>query len=166
MIQHNVGPLDGLTYYTQGLLAWWPQKAAVSAAVAGCTQFFGGDVVLFWLVCAMWGADLSFGLIEAVRRGRFHCRLFARGVLKLPTYCLYLALVGAVSISCSRALGARLPLLDMFCAYLLATDAVSVMGHMIRLGMPVPRTLRRVILRSQAKIQHSVETLLDNEDSK
>lgn len=166
MIQHNVGPLDGLTYYTQGLLAWWPQKAAVSAAVAGCTQFFGGDVVLVWLVCAMWAADLSCGLIEALRRGRFHCRLFARGVLKLPTYCLYLALVGAISISMSRAFGVRLPLLDMFCAYLLATDAVSVMGHMIRLGMPVPRTLRRVILRGQAKIQHSVETLMDDDGGK
>jgi len=114
----------------------------------------------------MWAADLSCGLIEALRRGRFHCRLFARGVLKLPTYCLYLALVGAISISMSRAFGVRLPLLDMFCAYLLATDAVSVMGHMIRLGMPVPRTLRRVILRGQAKIQHSVETLMDDDGGK
>ena len=59
-------------------------------------------------------------------------------------------------------MGISLPLLDMFCAYLLATDAVSVMGHMIRLGLPVPRTLRRVILRGQAKIQRSVETLFDD----
>lgn len=162
MIQHNVGPVDGLAYYTQSLLAWWPQKVAISAVVGGCTQFFGGDVVLVWMVCAMWAADFAFGLTEALRRGRFSCRLFGRGVLKLPTYCLYLALVGAVSVSLSRSMGISLPLLDMFCAYLLATDAVSVMGHMIRLGLPVPRTLRRVILRGQAKIKRSVETLFDD----
>lgn len=166
MIQHNVGPVDGLAYYTQSMLTWWPQKVAVSTVVAGCVTFFEGDVVLVWLVCAMWATDLAFGLFEALRRGRFHCRLFARGVLKLPTYCLYLLLVGAISISLSRALGVRLPLLDMFCAYLLATDAVSVMGHMIRLGMPVPGTLRRVILRGQAKIQNSVESLLDDDGGK
>ena len=164
MIQRLEHPVDGFAYYTQGLAELWPQKIAISAAIAGFTTTLGGDVFLVWLLCGLWALDFVFGFAEALRDGRFRCRTLGRGVLKLPTYCLYLILVGAVNISLSRALHVPMPMLDMFAGYLITTEAVSVVGHMIRLGLPMPATLHNLILRGQAKLQRRIESVLEDDD--
>lgn len=164
MFQH-VGPWEGIVYYTQSIAAMWAEKAVISTLIAGFVSLFGGDAVLIWLLIVMWLTDFAFGLAEAIRRGHFRCRVLTRGVLKFPTYCLYLLLVGVVNVSLSRALGLQLPILDLFVAYLVVTDAVSVMGHMIRLGMPVPLLLRRIVLRGQAGIERKVEAILKDAEN-
>ena len=73
---------------------------------------------------------------------------------KFPAYCLYLLIVGVVNASLSRSFGGfDMPLLNLFIAYLIITDAVSVIAHMQRLGIPVPDLLRRVLLRSKRKVE-------------
>ena len=39
-------PLEGFAYYTQSLLALWPEKAVIGSCVAGVVSLFGGDVYL------------------------------------------------------------------------------------------------------------------------
>ena len=47
-------------------------------------------------------ADFAFGLADAVRRRHFRCRMLAHGALKFPAYCLYLLIVGVVTLSVSQ----------------------------------------------------------------
>ena len=80
-------PLEGLAYYTQSLLALWPEKAVIGSCVAGAVSLFGGDAYLLWMLGAMLVADFAFGLADAVRRRHFRCRMLAHGALKFPAYC-------------------------------------------------------------------------------
>ena len=75
--------MEGLTYYTQSLLALWPEKAVIGSCVAGVVSLFGGDAYLLWMLGAMLVADFAFGLADAVRRRHFRCRMLAHGALKL-----------------------------------------------------------------------------------
>ena len=130
-------PLEGLAYYTQSLLAFWPEKAVIGSCVAGVVSLFGGAAYLLWMLGAMLVADFAFGLADAVRRRHFRCRMLAHGALKFPAYCLYLLIVGVVNASLSRSFGGfDMPLLNLFIAYLIITDAVSVMPTCSGLASP------------------------------
>ena len=157
MMMQPPAPLEGLAYYTQSLLALWPEKAVIGSCVAGA--------YLLWMLGAMLVADFAFGLADAVRRRHFRCRMLAHGALKFPAYCLYLLIVGVVNASLSRSFGGfDMPLLNLFIAYLIITDAVSVIAHMQRLGIPVPDLLRRVLLRSKRKVERRVDEAVGGED--
>ena len=145
------------TYYTQAMAALWPVKTAIAAAAA---WFSTEPALIYWLV-GMWCADLAFGLFEAVKRGKFSCRVFKRGALKIPAYCLYVVLVAAVDTCMELALHMSLPVLEAFIAYLVAQESVSVMGHMIRLGLPVPPMVRRILLHGKARMERQIDELLD-----
>lgn len=165
MMMQPPAPLEGLAYYTQSLLALWPEKAVIGSCVAGAVSLFGGDAYLLWMLGAMLVADFAFGLADAVRRRHFRCRMLAHGALKFPAYCLYLLIVGVVNASLSRSFGGfDMPLLNLFIAYLIITDAVSVIAHMQRLGIPVPDLLRRVLLRSKRKVERRVDEAVGGDD--
>ena len=165
MMMQPPAPMEGLAYYTQRLLALWPEKAVIGSCVAGAVSLFGGDAYLLWMLGAMLVADFAFGLADAVRRRHFRCRMLAHGALKFPAYCLYLLIVGVVNASLSRSFGGfDMPLLNLFIAYLIITDAVSVIAHMQRLGIPVPDLLRRVLLRSKRKVERRVDEAVGGED--
>ena len=53
-------PMEGLAYYTQSLLALWPEKAVIGSCVAGVVSLFGGDAYLLWMLGAMLVADFAF----------------------------------------------------------------------------------------------------------
>ena len=158
-------PLEGLAYYTQSLLALWPEKAVIGSCVAGAVSLFAGDALLLWLLVSMLIADFAFGLADAVRRRHFRCRMLAHGALKFPAYCLYLLLVGVVNVSLSRSVGLEMPFLNLFVAYLIMTDAVSVIGHMQRLGIPIPALLRRIVLRGRHRVERGVSRALEDDDA-
>ena len=147
-------------YYTQALAVSWQIKAAFAAVAAWLST---EPVLLYWLA-AMWAADLGFGLYEALRRGKFSCRMLKRGGLKFPAYCLYVALVAGVDKCVEQAFHMPLPLLEAFLAYLVAQESVSIMGHMIRLGLPVPPMVRRILVHGKKKIERQIDDVLDVND--
>ena len=151
------------THYTQALVAFWPAKAGIAAVAAWISTEPG---LLYWLV-GLWVVDFAFGLYESISRGKFSCRVLKRGGLKIPAYCLYIFLVAAVDACTEMALHMSLPILELFLAYLVAQESISVMGHLIRLGLPVPPIVRRILLHGKKKIEKQVDDLLDaNENSK
>ena len=155
MIQHTPSHIQSAIYYMQELFCSWQIKGILASVAA----FLGTEESLFlWLICMM-SADLFFGLWEAFKRHKFSCRMLGRGIMKYPCYCLYIVLVGAVDASFTASVGLDLPLLELFISYLVATDAVSVMGHMIRCGLPVPKRLKTIVLHAQARIEHEIEEL-------
>ena len=144
-------------HYTTALTALWPVKAGLAAVAA---WFSTEPALLYWLA-AMWCFDLGFGLIEAFKRGKFSCRILKRGIVKIPAYCFYILLVAAVDACMEAAFHMSLPILEAFLAYLVAQESVSVMGHMIRLGLPVPPMVRRILLHGKMKIEKQIGDALD-----
>lgn len=159
---HAIGPWEGLAYYTNSIATLWAEKICISTLITGFVGVFGGDAVLLWFLGAVWVADFALGLLDALQRGHFRCRALARGVLKAPAYCLYLLLVGVVNVSLARSTGMDMPLLNLFVAYLIITDVVSIMAHLQRMGIPVPVLLQRIVIRSRVKIEKKVSTALDD----
>ena len=147
-------------HYTEALVTLWPAKAALAVVAAWLAT---EPALLYWLV-SLWVADLAFGLFEAFKRQKFSCRLLKRGALKIPAYCLYVVLVAAVDACIELAFHTPLPILEGFIAYLVAQESVSVMGHMIRLGLPVPPMVRRILVHGKHKIEQKVDDLLDVND--
>ena len=90
--------------------------------------------------------------------------MLAHGALKFPAYCLDLLLVGVVNVSLSRSVGMEMPFLNLFVAYLIMTDAVSVIGHMQRLGIPVPALLRRIVLRGRHRVERGLSRAVEDDD--
>ncbi|WP_303237687.1 phage holin family protein [uncultured Bilophila sp.] len=157
----HVSPWEGFVYYTQSIMELWQQKAVVSSCIAGFVSVFGGDAFLLWALLSIMIADFAFGFTDAARRKHIRCRLLARGALKFVYYFSYLALVGVVNVSLSRSVGVELLLLNLFASYLIITDVISVLAHMQRLGIPVPVLLRRIVLKSRAKIERDVDEAID-----
>jgi phage-related holin len=147
------------THYTEALVALWPAKAAI-AVVA--TWLATEPALLYWLAI-MWGADWGFGLYEAFHRKKFSCRMLKRGALKFPAYCVYIVLVAAVDACIEVAFHVSVPLLEAFLAYLVAQESISVMGHMIRLGLPVPPIVRRILMHGKRKVEKQIDNILDDE---
>ena len=158
-------PLEGLDYYTQSLLALWPDKALVGSCVAGVVSLFGGDVYLLWMLAVMMVADFAFGVADAARRRHFRCRMLWHGALKFLYNMANIGIVDMVNASLSRSFGGfDMPFLNLFIVYLIITDAVSVIAHMQRLGIPVPDLLRRVLLRSKRKVERRVDEAVGGDD--
>ena len=149
-------------HYTEALVALWPAKAALAVVASWLAT---EPALLYWLV-AMWAADLAFGLFEAIKRGRFNCRMLKRGALKIPAYSAYVVLVAAVDACIELAFHTPLLILEGFIAYLVAQESVSVMGHMIRLGLPVPPMVRRILVHGKRKVEKQIDNILDDDDEK
>jgi len=147
-------------HYSEALVAMWPAKAAL-AVVA--TWLATEPALLYWLA-AMWGTDWAFGLFEAFKRGKFSCRMIKRGMIKFPAYCVYIVLVAAVDACIEVAFHLSVPLLEAFLAYLVAQESISVMGHMIRLGLPVPPMVRRILVHGKHRIEKQIDQVLDDKN--
>ena len=61
MMMQPPAPMEGLAYYTQSLLALWPEKAVIGSCVAGVVSLFGGDAYLLWMLAAMLVVNLPSG---------------------------------------------------------------------------------------------------------
>ena len=154
--------LADMSYYAQALAVFWPVKVAL-AAIAG---WFGTEPELIYWLAIAWVLDWVFGLWEAFKRGRWSCRAFKRGALKMPSYGLCMILVYGADVCIEKATHIDLPIFDLAVAYLAIQESISVFGHMMRLGLPVPRFLHRILLHGKRKVEKQVDDLLDVEESK
>lgn len=108
MMMQPPAPMEGLAYYTQSLLALWPDKALVGSCVAGVVSLFGGDVYLLWMLAVMMVADFAFGVADAARRRHFRCRMLWHGALKFLYYMAYIGIVDMVNAQSVALLWRRL----------------------------------------------------------
>ena len=143
-------------YYFEQLIDCWPEKLTFGAICGTLSSAFGGDVFLWGSCFGMLTADLVLGLWSAFSTGRFSYVILERGIIKFPAYAVYIILASVLQRTVSQAFGAVVPLLDMFLAYLVFTDAISVLRHLKELGLPVPPLLEAIAQRGRKKIEEKV----------
>ena len=137
-------PFDGFSQAWAALWASWDIKAGLGTIIATGCSFFGRDTRIFFLLCIALAGDFLAGVFSAIKRDRFRCRAVQYGVLKIFYYGIYLGIMGLINSSLSIAVGMQLPLLDLFVAYLVATDCISILSHLQAMGVPVPPILRSI----------------------
>lgn len=155
-----INPLEGLQNYTRSLSDMWQQKLAMGAIVTWLSEWIGADAALLGIMLLALCLDFALGVYVAVKRGKFRCYTLTRGVAKLPCYCFYLLVVDTAVYALTVSTGFELPLLNMFVAYLVLTDAASIIAHMRVLGLPMPKLLALIVNSSQHKIEHTVSSAL------
>ena len=160
-----VAPWEGFLDAWSGIAAGWEVKALVATAFAAACSFLDIDQRIAAILCAAVIADFLCGVLDACKRGRFRCRAVIYGTTKIFWYIVYIGIVSAINQTVSYSVGMRLPLLDLFMSYLVASDCVSVTGHLQSLGVPVPPLLRMIVGKAKKNVEEKVSQVLDDPDA-
>lgn len=157
-----IAPWDGFLTTWSGMLAAWEVKASAGAAFAAICSFLDIDQRMISVLCLVIIVDFFCGIMDAHKRGRFRCRAVAYGITKIWWYAIYICIMACINQTLSTALyGYHMPLLDLFVAYLVASDCVSITGHLQSMGVPVPPLLRNVALWSKKAAEKKTENIID-----
>lgn len=155
-------PWEGFFDAWTGMVTAWKVKAAAGTVIAAFCSFLDLDERIFSFLCVAIIADFIFGMADAMMRRRFRCRAVAFGATKIFWYIIYLGIIGLVNRSLSLALGMRMPFLDLFASYLIASDAVSVTGHLQSMGVPVPPLLQSIVERLRKRTEKELEKITED----
>ena len=151
--------MNGFGHYLTELIEGWPEKLALSTIFGTLSNLLGGEPYL-WMACfGMLTADLALGLFRAIRLGTFDLVIMERGVFKFPSYAIYIILSSVLENTTAQAFGIAVPLVDMFLAYLVFTDSVSVLRHLEKLGFEVPPPLKALAERGRRTVEEKTEKI-------
>ncbi len=164
MTQH-IGIMDGLSYYSRALADIWQGKLALGALIGLAATCLKTDATLIMMVIGAMCTDFALGLWVALRRHRFRCHTLVRGVAKLPCYAFYTLIIQACDYSLGASIGLDLPGVEIFLAYLLLTDCVSILAHCAQIGLPVPPLLKLIVQRSKARLEQFTRRALHVEQA-
>ena len=151
--------MEGIGHYLAELVEGWPEKLTLSTVFGTLSTLLGGEPYL-WMACfGMLTADLALGLWRAIRLGEFDLKVMQRGILKFPSYAIYIILSSVLENTTAQAFGIAVPLVDMFLAYLVFTDSVSVLRHLEGLGFDVPPALKAIAVRGKKRMEEKARKI-------
>lgn len=95
---------------------------------------------LFFILLIMMGTDVAAGLLRAVVKKEFELNIFLEGLAKKAGYLL--VLVCAFSLDLTVAGGLPVGLTGAV-LYFIGVEAVSLLGQLSYIGVPVPKNLSK-----------------------
>ena len=136
--------VDGWIYNAMSVF-----QSAYSKIALMTFSFFGlhlsgfyGDVDLVSLLFKLMAVDLVVGTWDAYKNKKWKPRIFLiRGMIKFPMYAIYLFLIASVDYNIDKIAGVNIPLIALFCLYMLAGEVYSISKHLTYLGFKVPEPL-------------------------
>ncbi|WP_298034487.1 phage holin family protein [uncultured Desulfovibrio sp.] len=146
------------------LADYWPGKMVIGSAITGACATLHMDAPLAYLCFGMLTLDMTTRVAVHCKRDRPLCRGLKRGIPRYICYLLCILLAWAAQFAVERALGVRLPVVDLIMAYLVLTDCASVIGHLHYLGVPVPGILKTLVLGGRRKIESQVQNITETGD--
>jgi toxin secretion/phage lysis holin len=157
-----IAPWQGFLEAWSGIVAGWEVKAAAGTAFAALCSFLDMDQRIAFILCIAIAADFFLGMLDAAKRGRFRCRAVVFGTTKIFWYIIYIGIVSAINQTISYSLSYRFPLLDLFMSYLVASDCVSITGHLQSLGVPVPALLKYIVKGTHKNTSKKIKKIVDS----
>ena len=159
-------PLDGFVQTWASIWSAWQVKAGVGTIIASFCSLFGMDERIFTMLCIAVFADFLCGVGEALKRHRFRCRAVYFGMTKVFWLIVYIGIVGLINQSLSIALDYRLSLLNLFVSYLIASDCISITGHLQGMGVKIPPLLIYIVNFASKLTKKKVEEVLEPDKHK
>lgn len=160
----NGSIIEALTASLAGLIDSWQIKSSIAGIGVLYTSISGGDAFLLAAVYVLMVADIVFGLCEAIFLHSFSPYRLHRGVLKFLSYSIAIVLVMTISASINTSVGGNLHIQDFFMSYIIATEAISIIRHSVRLGLPVPQLLINMSHAAQERAEKMAQTVIGGQD--
>ena len=136
--------VDGWIYNAMSVF-----QSAYSKIALMTFSFFGlhlsgfyGDIDLVSLLFKLMVVDLVVGTWDARKNKKWKPRVFlVRGMIKFPMNAIYLFLIASVDYNIDKIAGVNVPLIALFCLYMIAGEVYSISKHLTYLGFKVPEPL-------------------------
>lgn len=133
--------------YFRELLENFSAKAALSGIFGFAGTLVGGAAPLINALFVLMLLDFVLGFWRAVRLHAVSGSKLKAGALKFVFYALSVVVMAGVDFALIRAGLMRLPLRDLYIAYLCITEGLSALEHLAWFGVPVPPRIRETLLR-------------------
>ncbi len=150
------------TAFSESLFELWEVKLGLGILITGFAGIFGVDERLVWLLVGALIADNVAGVLAATKRGSFRCAVFARKVKKIPALCVYILLVAISNLALEISFEMQCPFLELFIAYLVANESISIAVHMRQLGCTPPTIVENFLVRTRKVIEEKAQKHTDN----
>ncbi len=152
--------------FSERLFELWEIKLGFGIAITAFAAFFGIDERLVWLLVGAIVADNIAGVLAALKRGRFRCSVFAKKVQKIPALCVYILLVAISNLALEISFEMPCPFLELFLAYLVANESISIAVHMRQLGFTPPALVENFLLRTRKTVEEKAHKIAHEENKK
>ena len=157
--------VDGWIYNAMSVF-----QSAYSKIALMTFSFFGlhlsgfyGDVNLVSLLFKLMAVDLVVGTWDAYKNKKWKPRIFLiRGMIKFPMYAIYLFLIASVDYNIDKIAGVNVPLIALFCLYMLAGEVYSISRHLKYLGFKVPEPLLWLSFGFRTQAEQKMRNLIND----
>lgn len=157
--------MQEIWYIIQQACESWQGKVMLSAILTVISQLaeqfstaFGADTFLLCLLFILVAVDLTVALFVSIKERDFGVVFGTHGILKFPLYCLYLFLIGAITVSFEHSINIGLPLLNLFIAYLVATQVFIIVRNLEKLNVKIPPLLLFLVHGLKEKMETTIQT--------
>lgn len=143
--------------------------ATVMEAIEQFGSSFGADVLLLLFLFGTVFLDVILNFVGMIKIRQITAGNIVEGILKLPLYCLYLFLVGVISISLQHSIQIALPIMNVFVAYLVTSEAFSIILRLREMGVKVPALLVTLVTEIRQKVEERFDKkvqAVQNDDNK
>lgn len=152
--------------FSKSLFDFWEVKLGFGIGIASFAGFFSVDERLVWILVGALIADNLAGVLVAIKRRRFRCSVFSKKVKKIPALCVYILLVAICNLALEISFEAPCPFLELFLAYLVANESISIAVHMRQLGFTPPTLVENFLLRTRKVVEEKAQNLGQNTHNK
>lgn len=128
------------------------------------SQSFGADSMLLLMLFSLVFLDLALSYMIMLKKRIYSAARIIQIGMKLPLFCLYLFLVGVIAVTLEHSIQFALPLLNLFIAYLAASETVSIVADLGLLNVKVPGLLMVLTTDFKKKIEGRLRSMAKSDD--
>lgn len=127
---------------------------------------FYGNIDLVSLLFKLMVVDLVVGTWDARKNKKWKPRVFlVRGMIKFPMNAIYLFLIASVDYNIDKLAGVNVPLIALFCLYMIAGEVYSISKHLKYLGFKVPEPLLWLSFGFRKQAEQKMRNLIGEHDA-
>ena len=138
-----------------------PGGAAFASGVSAICLFAGIDVGLLWICFATLTIDIVTRIICIHISGRPMCRKLQQSLPRYIFYLIFVSLGCTAQYTADHALPIHVPFGDLTLSFLIFADLSSIVGHLVYMGVPVPRIVRKMVVGGRRRIEKTVSDAVD-----
>jgi len=154
-----------LTWEDYVMVTGWLWIQAICAAVGGFLAWYLGDMDGFlYALIAFVVADFLTGIFCAIHDRALSSRVGWRGIFR--KVCIFILLGVGTMLDRYVLLGENHIIRSAICFFYLSNEGISLLENAARLGLPIPRKLRDVLVQLRDRDKHSDESFDDLEETK
>jgi toxin secretion/phage lysis holin len=150
--------------YLREMAAHFPEKLTLSGLAGFIGALMGGTGAAVNVLVMLMTVDFVLGFWRACRLQAVSASKLKAGCLKYVFYGLSIIVMAGVDFVVGQNVPVKLPLRDLFVAYLCISEGLSALEHLAFFGVPVPSKLRSALREYRDTICPPVKAVAKESD--